>query len=79
MQKHWRFATSIIDGERYEINGLNIWDYNWQHTGEYINISDPIYGKAYTFPVYEIKSGEQAVIFAASEFSNLVWGIYVVE
>jgi len=76
MERHFKSSITIIDGEKYEIKGMNIWDFNWQNTGDYVNINDPLYNQAYTFRVYEIKSGESSALFAAGEFSNCVWGIY---
>lgn len=76
MEALWQFSKAIVDGTRYEINGLNIWDFTWQNTGDYINIKDPIYNQPYTFPVYKIVSGDSSAIFATGEFSNCVWGIY---
>lgn len=73
---NWKHITTITDGERFEINGLNIWDHNWKNTGERIQIKDPLYGQEHSFLVYEITTEQISAIFAAGEFSNCVWGIY---
>ncbi len=62
--------------DKFLINGLNIWDFKWKNTGEYINVKDLLYGQQYSFAVYEISNENIKVIFAAGEFSNCVWGIY---
>ena len=74
---NWQHIRTITDGERFEINGLNIWNNDWKNTGERIQIKDPIYGQDYTFTVYEIRNEQTSATFAAGEFSNCVWGIYV--
>lgn len=66
----------ITDGQRFEINGLNIWEYRWLSTGEKIEVKDPTYGRKYTFTVYEISTDNRVVTFAAGEYSNSIWGIY---
>ena len=76
MQTCWKHIKTIFDGDKYEINGLNIWDYNWERTGETIIVKDPLYGQTYSMKVYEIHRGTIKVKFAAGEFSNCVWGIY---
>ena len=76
MDINWKHKKTIYDRDRFVINGLNIWDFKWRNTGERINIKDPLYGQPYSFIVYEIVNGNIKVVFAAGEFSNLVWGIY---
>lgn len=73
----WEHFKTIVDGERFEINGGNIWDSEWEDTGERIQIKDPLYGQDFTFPVYKIFNGQTTVKFATGEFSNCVWGIYL--
>jgi hypothetical protein len=77
MTHDWEYVTTVVDGNRFEIAGLNIWDNKWIDTGESIHIKDPLYGQEYSFPVYEIISGEKKVRFATGEFSNCIWGIYL--
>ncbi|PHR31048.1 MAG: hypothetical protein COA38_08880 [Fluviicola sp.] len=77
MNENWKHIKTIIDSEPYEINGLNIWDYEWKRTGNSIDIKDPNYGQDYSFTVYEISDGTKTSKFAAGEFSNCAWGIYM--
>lgn len=76
MQTCWKHIKTIFDGDRYEINGLNIWDYNWDMTDETITVKDPLYGQTYSINIYKIHQTTIEVKFAAAEFSNGVWGIY---
>ena len=76
MNAIWKHIKTVIDGDRFEINGLNIWDYAWVETGEKINIKDPLYVQNYTMSIFEIHKENITIRFAAGEFSNCVWGIY---
>ncbi|WP_057938810.1 hypothetical protein [Algoriphagus resistens] len=73
----WKHLTTVVDGNGFSIDGLNIWDYDWKATGEKINVKDPLYGQEYTMDIYEIANENVIVRFAAGEFSNCIWGIYV--
>ena len=75
--ENWKFYSTVIEGERLLINGLNIWDFNWESLNYSIAIEDPSYGKLHTFNIYQITSDNTTVQFAAGEFSNLVWGVYL--
>jgi len=74
----WNFAGISGDGARFEIEGLNVWEFPWQITrDERATVQDPRYNQSYQFSVYCITNGEKEVKFAAGEFSNCLWGFYV--
>ena len=73
----WKHIKTLVDGERFDVNGLNIWESEWKDTRERVVIKDPLYGKDFTLSVYEIVKGQTTAKFAAGEFSNCVWGIYL--
>lgn len=75
----WKCAKAgVADREHFEIDGLNVWDYEWVRIpGVTAKINDPHYGQPYEFEAYEIRSGSKVVQFAAGEFSNCIWGFYV--
>jgi ribosomal protein S1 len=72
----WKHKKTISDGQTFEINGINIWDFKWESTGKKTNVKDPIYGKAYSFEIYKIENNNSEIQFVAGEFTNCVWGIY---
>ncbi|WP_166092321.1 hypothetical protein [Mucilaginibacter inviolabilis] len=72
MAPEFNSSTTIAEGERYTINGLNIWAYLWHDTREQVVVS----GQNLCVPIYEIKKDDIAVRFAAIEQSNNVWIIY---
>lgn len=76
MVTNWKHIATIADGQKYEIDGLNIWDCKWKFTGEKISVKDSLYGQVHTMNVWEIEDGRKKVKFSAGEFSNCVWGIY---
>jgi len=73
----WQFYKSVIDGHELKIDGLNIWDHDWQDQHRSIAVKDPIYQEDHTMGVYEINAGTKTIRFAAGEFSNMVWRIYL--
>lgn len=73
----WKFAGHCFDGDRLEIDGINVWSVSWRPTGAKAEITDPLYGVKYQFPIYEAGEPPRAIRFAASEFSNTVWGFFV--
>lgn len=77
MNNNWKHIKTIVDSEPFELNGLNIWDFQWERTGNYIKIKDPNYGQEYSFSVYKIVSDKIEIQFAAGEYSNCIWGIYL--
>jgi hypothetical protein len=79
MKTNWRFEKTVSDGEEFKINGINIWDFKWEETGEKIKIIDPLYSKFYSFDIYKIQNDNVDILFAAGEFSNCIWGIYLKE
>lgn len=53
---------------------------SWGHTCKYIDsvhVKDLFYGEGPVMAVYEISDDHIIVRFAAGEFSNCVWGIYL--
>jgi hypothetical protein len=73
----WKFVGHCFDGDRFEIDGVNVWSCGWRATGAKADITDPLYGAKYQFPIYEAGTPPKVIRFAASEFSNTVWGFYI--
>jgi len=74
---NWRFIDTCLDGDRYEIFGRNIWDYEWTFKGEYATVIGPIHKQELSFKVFEIEDASTIIEFAAGELSNGVWGFYL--
>ena len=77
MVKNWAFLRALADGEPYLLNGIDFWKNDWKDTGERITVRDPHYGQEFRFYVYTITDGQRTERFAAGEFSNCIWGIYI--
>lgn len=77
-EKTWRHETTGVDGNTI-LFGVNIFDYQWGETGRSVNVRDPLYRQDYMFPVYNVVINEQTHEFAAGEFSQCVWGFYILK
>lgn len=75
--EEWKHIATIIDGEKFQINRINIWDFKWENTYIVIKVKDSYYNQIFSFHVYKIKVEEIEIEFVAGEFSNCVWGIYL--
>lgn len=74
----WRFVGVNYDEKEFLIDGINVFAHRWRDVdGEIAQVSDPLYGQARRFSVYEIAANNCTIKFAAGEFSNGVWGFYV--
>lgn len=74
-QKTWQHE--ITGSDNAILFGVNIFDYEWENTGEKVEVRDPIYGQKYKFPIYRVIIKNQEYKFASGEFSNSVFGFYV--
>jgi len=52
-EKTWQFETSGVEGE-VKLFGVNIFDYQWQETGEYVKVTDPLYHTERSFCLYKV-------------------------
>jgi len=75
----WRFVGTSGEGQRFEIEGVNVWSSKWTRdtvAGD-ADVKDPLYGQSFTFHVYVVRTGSNLARFAAGEFSNGVFGFFV--
>lgn len=74
----WSFFGSCVDGNTFEISGINVWTHSWNPVAsERVAVIDPLHGQNFQVRVYEITCDRGYIKFAAGEFSNCVWGFYV--
>jgi hypothetical protein len=75
----WRNVHTGIEGENFELGGVQVWRHNWRRTDEdTLRLPHPSYpNQVHRFDIYEIGSIDHPVRFAAAELSNGVWGFYV--
>jgi hypothetical protein len=75
---NWEFYGACGDGQKFEIDGINVWNHDWVSLSEpKAKVKDPRYGQSFEFPVYKMEHEGKQVTFAAGEFSNCMWGFYV--
>ena len=77
-EKTWQHEITGVDGNTI-LFGVNIFDYKWESTNQSVMVRDPLYGQEYKFSVYKVIINEQEYEFAAGEFSNCVWGFYILK
>jgi hypothetical protein len=71
----WRHAGRCIEGALFEIEGVNVWAYEWHRIPDiWAAGREPLYGEEYRFPVYEIRLAARTIRFGAGEHSANVYG-----
>ena len=63
----WKFEKSGLDGQ-CELYGVNIFDYDWQSTGETAWVDDPHYGQSRVLRVYRAVIAGSSVPQKLQEF-----------
>ena len=76
--KTWQHEITGPDGN-VMLFGVNIFEYEWKETGKSVRVRHPLYSQEDKFPVYTVDINGQEQEFAAGEFSNCVWGFYVLK
>jgi len=69
-------SATVIDGQPFEVGGLNIWSYKWLDLKEKFTAKESVYNQTLSVRIFEISDGSKRVQFGATEVSNLVWKIY---
>jgi hypothetical protein len=75
----WEFVAAGLDGQPIVINGIDVWKCKWVDTKERVIVTDPHHNQEFTFSIFEIQNKDQTFRFAAGEFSNCVWGFYLLK
>lgn len=75
----WKFISIGFEGDEVSIEGINPWRSKWHSLEKMpIVVAHPSYPEQrHTMWQYELRENGKVVEFAAGEFSNGVWGIYV--
>lgn len=75
----WSLAHIGFEGDAVSINGLNPWTVGgWGPSTGSIRVAHPSYpAQHHTKCTYRVVGPSGLVEFAAGEFSNGVWGLYV--
>ncbi|MDE7176319.1 MAG: hypothetical protein K2O59_00720 [Lachnospiraceae bacterium] len=77
-RKTWKHEITGVDGNTI-LFGVNIFEYEWKSTHKSVKVCDPFYGQEYNFAIYTVMINGQEREFAAGEFSNCVWGFYLLK
>lgn len=78
MTQGWCLVRIATEGDGTRVGGVSLWDADWTPTRGRIIVAHPQYpSHRHVLGTYEVAGTERPVSFAAGEFSNGVWGIYV--
>ena len=87
----WVHYKTLNEGEDFLINGLNIWDFEWDYINDFCDcfspckcgvrviVKDPNYNAPYNLDIVRIKTDGQRITFGITEFYNTIFGIYLEE
>ena len=78
LNHHAPIISLLTEGE-VKLFGVNIFDYQWQETGEYVKVTDPLYHAERSFCLYKVVINGDTHSFVAGEFSNMIWGFYLLK
>lgn len=70
----WTVIGGRGEGDAVPDMPADIWQVDWQSTGERIRISDPIYGNQLTLDIAELETDGRTIRFAVREVSS---GVYL--
>jgi hypothetical protein len=76
--KEWDAVGVVAEGEQITISGLNLWSFDWTRLPEApVELPHPQHQtQRHLMRVFEIKSGNVTLRFAAGEVSAGVWAFY---
>ena len=70
----WRHAGSCVEGQPFEVGGVNVWDHEWHPVpAVFAKWREPLYGQECRFEVYEIRLGTKTIRFSAGEYPANVY------
>ena len=70
----WGHAGSCVEGQPFEIDGVNVWIHEWHPIpGDFAKWREPLYGQECRFEVYEIRLPTKTIRFSAGEYSANVY------
>ena len=73
----WKFFAST--GSKALTNEKDFFKYKWLNTKEIIEVRDPLYNQKHMATIFEVHDEDIDMRFAATEFSNNIWGFYLWE
>jgi hypothetical protein len=75
------YLTTITESQSFIFDGVQVyvWDKFSSITDEKVEVIDPIYHQKYLFNIWKICIMGHLTSFAIGEFSNSLYGIYLVK
>jgi hypothetical protein len=74
----WRAVGMCWDGDAFDLEGLNPWEHEWEHSKpDRIVVAHPENpAQRHEVDVWVIRAPDRVVRFAAGEMSNLAWAFF---
>jgi len=74
----WKLVSVVPERQKLKIQGVNVWSQKWNAVkNETAYVKDPSFNQPFTFQVYTMINDGVVIKFAVGEFSNAIWGFYV--
>lgn len=75
----WKLLHIGFEGDEVMVGGRDVWKSHWNRTDEgSITVPHPSYPQqSHSMSIYSLDTPTGVHFFAAGEFSNQVWGIYI--
>lgn len=75
----WEVYKISVEGDNLTLNGLMIWEHEWEYLGiKPFKAPHPAHpNQLHKYKAWYIKLDGKKVVFAASELSNMLWGICI--
>jgi hypothetical protein len=76
-----KYITTISESESFTYKKISIYIWNKfsSITDKKIEVIDPIYNQKYLFNIWNFSIENESICFAIGEFSNGIYGVFVVE
>ena len=72
----WTYI-GFTTNDSFIIDGVDVFKEEWKNTGKIANVIDPAHHQKFAFTIWQVQITDKMITFAAGEFSNNVWGIYI--
>lgn len=75
-QQGWRFVGATVHGQKLAEWPVDFWQAKWVEDGR-AHLREPVYGEQRLIPTWYVELNGRRHAFAATEFSNGVYGFYL--
>jgi len=77
--KTWQHVKTLFGGEKCELFGVNIFDYEWKDTNQKVIVPDNLYNQPLEFYIYEVEIDGKVYEFGIKELKMCVYGFCILK